>query len=77
MKREWNKCCGLCVEVCSGKAIKLVEEKPVIDKESALLEINVYLSALDALKIKRSGWDLFVGGKWEEDHNWGLNYMSF
>jgi dissimilatory sulfite reductase (desulfoviridin) alpha/beta subunit len=37
----------------------------------------VYLSALDALKIKRSGWDLFVGGKWGRRPQLGVKLYEF
>ncbi|MBU0567989.1 4Fe-4S binding protein [bacterium] len=73
-EKEGEECssCGLCVEVCPGKAITLVDGKPVIDKSKCYKDAKCVLSCpTSALKIKRQGWDVYIGGRFGKEPELG------
>ncbi len=70
--------CGLCVEVCSGKAIELMNEKPVFDPGKCFHDGKcISVCPSDALTINRRGWEVFVGGKWGRRPQLGMPFDSF
>lgn len=65
-EKEGEECssCGLCVEVCPARAITLVDDKPVIDRDRCYKDANCVLSCpTSALKIAKEGWDVYIGGR--------------
>lgn len=57
--------CGLCVEVCPGGAIELIDEKPVFDYTKCFHDGKcISVCPNDALIVNKSGWQVFAGGKW-------------
>jgi dissimilatory sulfite reductase (desulfoviridin) alpha/beta subunit len=70
--------CGLCVEICPGKAIELVGEKPVFDPTKCFHDGKCMgVCPTDALSACRSGWQVFVGGKWGRKPQLGLPIVNF
>jgi len=70
--------CGLCAEVCPGKAIELVAEKPVFDDTKCFHDGKcIGICPNDALKVNRSGWQVFAGGKWGRRPQLGLPIANF
>jgi dissimilatory sulfite reductase (desulfoviridin) alpha/beta subunit len=70
--------CGLCVEICPGKAIELVGEKPVFDPTKCFHDGKCMgVCPTDALTACRSGWQVFVGGKWGRKPQLGLPIVNF
>lgn len=70
--------CGLCVEVCPGRAIKLIDEKPVFDYTKCFYDgkcMNVCPN--DALIVSKTGWQVFAGGKWGRMPQLGQPIASF
>lgn len=70
--------CGLCKEVCLAKAIELVDEKPVFDYTKCFHDGKcIGVCPNDALKVNRSGWQVFVGGKWGRKPQLGIPIANF
>jgi len=70
--------CGLCVEICPGKAIKLVDEKPNFDYTKCFHDGKcIGICPNDALIVNRKGWNVFAGGKWGRRPQLGLVIASF
>ena len=70
--------CGLCLEVCPGKAIKLVDEKPVFDDTKCFHDGKcIGVCPTDALIASRGGWQVFAGGKWGRRPQLGLPIANF
>ncbi|MHB1419917.1 MAG: 4Fe-4S binding protein [Bacillota bacterium] len=56
--------CGLCAEVCPGRAITMVNEKPVLDLQKCLCEGNcISTCPNDAWQPRRTGYRVYAGGK--------------
>ncbi len=65
--------CGLCVEVCPGKAIETRDEKPVFDDSKCFHDGKcIGVCPFNALIASRSGWQVFAGGKWGRRPQLGL-----
>lgn len=70
--------CGLCVEVCPGKAIELVDEKPVFNPTKCFHDGKcIGVCPTDALIASREGWQVFAGGKWGRRPQLGLPFANF
>ncbi|MEW6007461.1 MAG: 4Fe-4S binding protein [bacterium] len=70
--------CGLCREVCPGKAIELVDEHPVFDASKCFYDGKcISICPNDALGINKEGWYVFVGGKWGRRPQLGVLYDTF
>jgi len=70
--------CGLCVEVCPGKAIELVDEKPLFDYTKCFHDGKcIGVCPNDALIVSRKGWQIFAGGKWGRRPQLGLPIANF
>ncbi|MBU1600078.1 4Fe-4S binding protein [bacterium] len=70
--------CGLCVEVCPGKAIELVEGLPVFDPTKCFHDGKcISVCPNDALVVERKGWEVFAGGKWGRRPQLGLPIANF
>lgn len=70
--------CGLCVEICLEKAIRLVADKPIIDLNKCSKDAKCVLSCpVGALKIGKSGWDVYAGGKWGRKPQLGIKIFEF
>ncbi len=75
LEREKEECtaCGLCVNICPGKAITLVDDKPVIDRTKCFKDLKcVRVCPQNALKIKNMGWDIYIGGKFGKKPQLGV-----
>lgn len=56
--------CGLCARICPAKALKMVGDKPEIDRSKCIHEGNCISSCpADAWQAARSGFHLYAGGK--------------
>lgn len=70
--------CGLCVEICPGKAIEIVNEKPVFDPIKCFHDGKcISICPSNALIARRSGWNVFIGGKWGRRPQLGLIFDNF
>lgn len=70
--------CGLCVEVCPSKAIELVDKKPVFNPSKCFHDGKcISICPNDALVVNKSGWQVFVGGKWGRKPQLGLPFADF
>ena len=70
--------CGLCAEVCPGKAIELVEGLPVFDPTKCFHDGKcISVCPNDALVVERKGWEVFAGGKWGRRPQLGLPIANF
>jgi dissimilatory sulfite reductase (desulfoviridin) alpha/beta subunit len=75
---EYCMGCGLCKEVCPGKAIELVDEKPVFDYTKCFHDGKcIAVCPNDALMVNQSGWQVFVGGKWGRRPQLGTTIANF
>lgn len=77
---EKDKCinCGLCVDNCPVGALSLVDGKPVIDTTRCVHDAKcVLICPKSVLKIKRSGWNVYVGGKWGKFPQLGVLFAEF
>jgi dissimilatory sulfite reductase (desulfoviridin) alpha/beta subunit len=75
-----KKCisCGLCVDACPVGGLKLVDGKPVIDREKCVHDVKcVLICPKDVLKIRRQGWNVYVGGKWGKFPQLGVLFAEF
>ena len=76
--REACNSCGLCVEVCPGKAIELKDEKPVFDPTKCFHDGKcISICPNDALMASQSGWNVFAGGKWGRKPQLGRPIANF
>ncbi|MHB1127127.1 MAG: 4Fe-4S dicluster domain-containing protein [Bacillota bacterium] len=56
--------CGLCAEICPGRAISMVNDLPVLDAQKCLYEGNcIKICPSDAWSAQRVGYRVFAGGK--------------
>jgi anaerobic sulfite reductase subunit C len=56
--------CGLCVEVCKEKALKMQDEKPALDRNRCVCCADcIQCCPSDDWKIERKGYAVFAGGK--------------
>lgn len=70
--------CRLCVEVCSSKAITLVDDKPVIDSKKCFKDGKCIATCpQNVLKPHRLGWNIFIGGKWGQKPQLGVLFEEF
>ncbi|MEK7274642.1 MAG: 4Fe-4S binding protein [Candidatus Desantisbacteria bacterium] len=70
--------CGLCAEVCPGKAIELRDGLPVFDPAKCFHDGKcISICPNDALLVKREGWQVFAGGKWGRMPQLGLPIANF
>ncbi|MBI4744628.1 MAG: 4Fe-4S binding protein [Actinobacteria bacterium] len=70
--------CGLCEEVCPSGAIKMVEGKPVIDLSICLHDAECIKSCpTGSIRRGRTGWNVFVGGKWGKHPQLGVLFKEF
>lgn len=70
--------CGLCVHACRAKAIELVDGKPVFDLSRCYHDgecINVCPTS--ALAASRTGWNVYLGGKWGREPQLGQLFQEF
>ncbi len=70
--------CGLCAEGCRAKAIELVEGKPVFDLNRCYRDGEcISRCPTAAVSAARTGWNLFVGGKWGREPRMGQLFEEF
>ena len=70
--------CGLCVRSCRGKAIELVDGKPVFDYSRCYRDGEcINACPTEALRAARTGWNVFVGGKWGREPQLGQLFAEF
>jgi dissimilatory sulfite reductase (desulfoviridin) alpha/beta subunit len=70
--------CGLCKEVCPAKAIELMNERPIFDYNKCFHDGKcISVCPNDALVVSRSGWQVFVGGKWGRKPQLGIPVANF
>lgn len=75
-----NKCisCNLCEQVCQVEAIKMVDGKPVIDREKCDHDgMCIKACPVDCLKVQREGWDVTIGGRFGRKPKLGQIYDTF
>lgn len=75
-----KKCinCGLCEDACPVGGLKLVDGLPVIDREKCVHDVKcVLICPKDVLKIRRQGWNVYVGGKWGKFPQLGVLFAEF
>lgn len=71
--------CGLCAEVCPTGAITLdEEERPVIDYSKCSSDGRcVFICPTKAIRERRGGWRVFVGGKFGRRPQLGLFFADY
>jgi dissimilatory sulfite reductase (desulfoviridin) alpha/beta subunit len=70
--------CGLCEEVCSSGAIKMVDGKPVIDLSKCIHDAECIKSCpTGSIREGQVGWSVFVGGKWGKEPQIGFLLKEF
>ncbi len=70
--------CGLCVRACRANAIELVDGKPVFDHSRCYRDgecINVCPTS--ALEPQSTGWNVYLGGKWDREPRLGQLFQEF
>ncbi len=61
-----EKCdgCGICAEICKEKAIEIVDDKAVVDYSKCIsCGQCIRVCPRDAKAAKRSGYNIFIGGR--------------
>ncbi|MBI5956705.1 MAG: MoaD/ThiS family protein [Chloroflexi bacterium] len=70
--------CGLCVDLCPGKAIQLVDGKPVIDRGRCFHDARCIMHCpTGSWRARREGWNAYVGGKWGRQPQLGVLFAEF
>lgn len=70
--------CGLCVDLCPGKAIRLVGGKPVIDRSKCFHDGRCIMNCpTGSWRVQRQGWHAYVGGKWGRQPQLGVLFAQF
>ncbi len=70
--------CGLCARVCRAKAIELVDGKPVFDHSRCYRDGEcINACPTGALSAARTGWNVFLGGKWGREPQLGQPFQEF
>ena len=70
--------CSLCVDLCPGKAIRLVDGKPVIDRSKCFHDGRCVLNCpIGSWRAGRQGWNAYVGGKWGRQPQLGVLFAEF
>jgi len=70
--------CGLCAEVCPGKAIEMKDGLPVFDSTKCFHDGKcIDICPRDSLGVNRKGWQVFAGGKWGRRPQLGIPIANF
>jgi dissimilatory sulfite reductase (desulfoviridin) alpha/beta subunit len=70
--------CGLCAEVCPAKAIEMINDEPKTDRSKCFFDGKcIFACPEEALKVKREGWNLFIGGRWGRRPQLGTLFKEF
>ena len=70
--------CGLCEINCPTGALKLVDGKPIIDGKKCYHDGRcILVCPTEVLVTGKSGWDIYVGGKFGREPKLGLLLKEF